>query len=170
MYSSSYLATVQALAAFIAKLQPTKGGKVGLRPIIPVKLYNMKTGKVGGTVENMVVDTGAEYTNLGGQYAKMLGIDDVKKNARASGTAVAANTQWNNYLHDIKIQIGSLTPITIPAWIADKTVDVQNLGWHGLLVKATLEIFGGITNPQLRYAELAQAAMANAHGYWRSRV
>lgn len=134
-----------------------------------VKFYNTKTDKVGATIR-MLVDTGASATTIGSEYAKPLGIDLTKTSSVIELFGLA--TKATSYGHNIKIQVGNLKPITAQVFLREKkgVGTIPNvIGWN-VLNKYKLEVFGGFQKPQLRYSELAVAAMGNAGAYFRSRI
>jgi hypothetical protein len=158
----SFTAYVSALAGITVPL--TFQG--GLLPEVPVKLFD-KNGKIANTIK-MGVDTGSYMSNMGSNHVKALGID-ITKGSPAGLTGVSG-AGLEAYINNIKIQVGELKPVTVPTIISVKPRSEAFLGWIGLLQKVKLEIFGGVAKPQFRYSELAQAAMANASAYFRSRV
>jgi len=114
----------------------------------------------------MLIDSGASSTSLGGQYIKPLGIDLLKSKVKAA--LISLGRQQDAYQHKLKMQLGNLTPITVGVFVREGPSDDNIIGWD-VLNKAKIELFGGWTKPQLRYTELAQAAMGNAGAYFRSR-
>jgi hypothetical protein len=158
-----YTAYVNALAAMTVPMDKTSGV-----PFIPVKIFNVKTDKIGATV-NMMVDTGAMNSNLSFEYVKPLGIDLTSSLEKAQSSSF--NKSWTSYKHYFKIQVGGLKPMTsVPMFVADTKLDFSLLGWRGVLQRVKLEVFGGLSTPQLKYEELAVAALGRAGAYFRSRI
>lgn len=145
-------------------------GKPGedVRPYLPVKLYNVKTDKPAVNL-NMLVDTGASNTIIGGQHAKPLGIDNLKK-SKITAVMAGIGQQSTTYQHNIKIQIGSLTPVTVPIYLRENTSELSLLGWKDVLDKAKLEVLSSVEKKQFRYTEQAVAALGSAQAYFRSRI
>lgn len=138
------------------------------RPFLPVKLFNVKTNQPAVNIK-MLVDTGAANTIIGGQHAKPLGIDNLKK-SNVSAEMAGVGQKSTAYQHNIKIQIGNLTPITVPVFVRDHTSEDNFLGWQGLLEKAKLEVLSSVEKKQFRYTEQAVAALGSAQSHFRSRI
>lgn len=130
----------------------------------PVKIINPKNNK-SVTIE-MLVDTGAEATTIHYPDIKSLDID-LKEGPKGTFSSVEVES-GTFYQHNLIFQIGNLKPIQLPVNIhtVKTESDVNLLGWQGLLRGITIEI----TGKKLTYTELAQAAMANAQAYFRSRI
>ena len=163
----AYLGLAQSFAAITVPLVPM--GKGDPRPHLNVKLFNVKTDKPTVSL-SMLVDTGATNSILGGQHAKPLGIDDIKKSKKPAATTIGLGSQNVSYEHEIKIQIGGLSPVTVPFYVRETPSEDNFLGWRGLLHKAKLEVFTQAQKPQFRYTEQAVAALGNAQAYFRSRI
>jgi hypothetical protein len=130
-----------------------------------VKITNPKTNK--SITVLMLADTGAENSQLDGTtHAEPLGLE-LTKGIPATSMTVAGSV--NSYGHNMTIQIGGFKPLTnVPIYFTATKVKpyFNNLGWKNALERLQVEV----TPNKITYTELAQAAMANAQAYFRSRI
>ena len=130
-----------------------------------VKLTNPKNNK--SVTVTMLVDTGAANSRLdGSKYATPLGLDIKSGKGPYSSVGPSITSKEVSYAHDLQIQIGDLKTITGPVFVTIQKPLFNNLGWTGVLEKYQVKV----EPTKLTYIELAQAAMANAQAYFRSRV
>lgn len=129
-----------------------------------VKVINPKSNK--SITIKMLVDTGALNSQIDGtKYGTALGIDDITTGEPATSIGTAGSMK--SYKHMFTIEFGKLKPImNVPIFLTASKPQFNNLGWTGALEKLQVEV----TPVKLTYTELAQAAMANAQAYFRSRV
>lgn len=134
-------------------------------PYVTVSLIN---GSKKVTIPRVMVDTGAIQTILSSKYAKELGIDTSKG---IKGQTISVTESCNSYTVFVDLQVSNLSVLrNVKVTFVDEPCQKELLGWYGILQKVKLEVYGGIKTPKLTYSELAQAAMANAGAYFRSRI
>ena len=130
-----------------------------------VKVTNPKYNK--SVTITMLADTGALNSQIDGEtYGPPLGVNVTSGEAASSLTTAGSAT---SYKHLMNLQITGLKPfINVPVYFTVKRPNpyFNNLGWTGVLEKLQLNV----TPTKLTYTELAQAAMANAQAYFRSRI
>jgi hypothetical protein len=161
----SYLNSYATTITYPTQLSKHYGASA---PVVPLFLLHTKNANqapipvTGGAV----VDTGAESTVLNQKYAKLIGIDDLKK----GGLALTIGGSGGNlsalyYEHKIKLRIGNLQPVTVPVAFGPHLEEDHVIG------RSTLrEYIITLTQQQIRVTDYAKTAAAKtkaayAHAY-----
>jgi hypothetical protein len=124
---------------------------------IPVKVINPKNNK--STTVQMKVDTGAYGTRIDSKVAEKIGLDVKVGQKMISGP-------YPVYEHKVKLQVGSLKPVTALTIVQVEPMNYYLLGWNSFIDQYRFEASGN----NVKFTELAALAMANSTAYFRSKV
>jgi gag-polyprotein putative aspartyl protease len=132
----------------------------------PVKFYNVKTNQPVSIP--MTIDTGGYNVTIGPEWAPKLGVN--LKSGQPAALMGFEGTVVNQYVHKIKIQIGTLKPLTVPVAISEKPVHRNLLGWPGVLERYRIEAAKGYMKISDEVETKAALAMSRSGSNFRRRI
>jgi hypothetical protein len=150
-------------------------------PVVPLFLIHQDNANQAIPIPGgAVVDTGAEDTVLNQRYAKLIGIDDIKKNGIAVNIGGAGGKlSALYYIHNnVKLRIGNLQPVSVPVTFGPNLEEDNVIGRSALrqyiitLTQQQIRITDYAAKAKAAYVQAYNAALmaGNYQAHYRNRI